>query len=36
MSEEDSSEKSHEPSQRKLDQARKKGEIARSNDLITA
>lgn len=36
MSENDSGEKSHEPSQRKLDQARKKGEIAKSNDLITA
>jgi flagellar biosynthetic protein FlhB len=36
MSENESSEKSHEPSQRKLDQARKKGEIVRSNDLITA
>lgn len=33
---EDSAEKSHEPSQRKLDQARKKGEIARSADLIAA
>lgn len=32
----DSGEKSHDPSQRKLDQARKKGEIARSADLITA
>lgn len=36
MSENESAEKSHEPSQRKLEQARKKGEIARSNDLITA
>lgn len=32
----DSAEKSHEPSQRKLDEARKKGEIARSTDLLTA
>lgn len=32
----DSAEKSHEPSQRKLDQARKKGEIARAPDLQTA
>ena len=29
----DDSEKSHEPSQRKLDEARKKGEVPRSNDL---
>lgn len=32
----DDSEKSHEASQRKLDDARKKGEIARSPDLLTA
>ena len=32
----DDSDKSHEPSQRKLDDARKKGEIARSPDLLTA
>lgn len=32
----DSAEKSHEPSQRKLDEARKKGEIARAPDLQTA
>ncbi|MBP0483338.1 flagellar type III secretion system protein FlhB [Sagittula salina] len=32
----DSSEKSHEPSQRKLDQARQKGEIARAGDMNTA
>jgi len=36
MSDQDDSEKSHEPSQKKLDDARKKGEVARSNDLITA
>lgn len=32
----DDSEKSHEPSQRKLDDARKKGELVRSSDIITA
>ncbi|WP_375262474.1 flagellar type III secretion system protein FlhB [Palleronia sp.] len=32
----DDSEKSQEPSQKKLDDARKKGEIPKSNDLITA
>lgn len=32
----EAAEKSHEPSQRKLDQARKKGEIPRSADLLTA
>lgn len=32
----DPSEKEHEPSQKKLDDAREKGEIPRSNDLITA
>ncbi|RYH01563.1 flagellar biosynthesis protein FlhB [Salipiger sp. IMCC34102] len=36
MSEEDQSDKQHEASQKKLDDARKKGEIAKSNDLITA
>lgn len=37
MAEQDeSSEKSHEPSQRKLDEARKKGEIAQAPDLSTA
>ena len=32
----DDSEKSQEPSQKKLDDARKKGEVPRSNDLTTA
>ncbi|MEP5154362.1 flagellar type III secretion system protein FlhB [Planktotalea sp.] len=32
----DSSEKSHEPTQKKLDDARKKGEVARSNDVNVA
>lgn len=32
----DDAEKSHEPSQRKLDEARKKGEIAKSQDLSVA
>ncbi|MGH1576801.1 EscU/YscU/HrcU family type III secretion system export apparatus switch protein [Planktotalea sp.] len=32
----DSAEKSHEPTQKKLDDARKKGEVARSNDLNVA
>ena len=36
MSDEDQSDKQHEASQKKLDDARKKGEIAKSNDLITA
>ena len=36
MSQSDDSEKSHEPSQKKLDDARKKGEIAKSTDLTTA
>ncbi len=36
MSSEDEAEKSHEPSQKKLDDARKKGEIPRSTDLNTA
>lgn len=31
----DDSDKSHEPSQRKLDQARKKGEVAKSTDIST-
>lgn len=34
--EEESGEKSHEPSQRKLEDARKKGEIPRATDLLTA
>lgn len=33
---EDSGDKSHEPSQKKLDDARKKGEIPRAADLLTA
>lgn len=36
MSEEDEGEKEHEPSQRRLDEARKRGEIPRSPDLVTA
>lgn len=37
MSEEnDSAEKEHEPTQRKLDEARRKGEVPKSNDLVTA
>lgn len=36
MSADESSEKEHEPTQKKLEEARKKGEIAKSNDLITA
>lgn len=37
MSEEESgADKPHEPTQKKLDEARKKGELARSNDLNTA
>ncbi|SLN62743.1 EscU/YscU/HrcU family type III secretion system export apparatus switch protein [Roseisalinus antarcticus] len=36
MSEEDASEKSHEPSQKKLDDARKKGDVPKSVDLTTA
>ena len=32
----DSSEKEHEPTQRKLDEARRKGEVPKSNDLVTA
>ena len=34
--ENDSGEKEHEPTQRKLEEARKKGEIPKSNDLVTA
>ncbi|EPX82625.1 EscU/YscU/HrcU family type III secretion system export apparatus switch protein [Salipiger mucosus] len=36
MAEDESGEKSHEPSQRKLDEARRKGEIPRSTDMLTA
>ncbi len=36
MSQEDEGDKPHEPTQRKLDEARKKGEIPRSQDLSTA
>ena len=36
MSAEDDSEKPHEPTQRRLDEARKRGEIPRSMDLVTA
>ena len=37
MSEQDdAAEKSHEPSQRKLEEARKKGEIPRATDLLTS
>lgn len=36
MAEEQSAEKSHEPSPRKLEEARRKGEIPRSPDLLTA
>ncbi|WP_439110713.1 EscU/YscU/HrcU family type III secretion system export apparatus switch protein [Lentibacter sp.] len=36
MSEEDNNDKQHEPSQKKLDDARKKGEIPRSADLSVA
>lgn len=36
MSDDDSSEKSHDPTQKRLDDARRKGEIARSVDLTTA
>lgn len=35
MSEEEGAEKSHEPSQRKLEKAREKGEVPRSTDLMT-
>ncbi|MBK5928558.1 EscU/YscU/HrcU family type III secretion system export apparatus switch protein [Rhodobaculum claviforme] len=33
---EDGAEKVHEPTQRKLDEARRKGEVPKSNDLVTA
>lgn len=36
MSEDDSSDKEHDPSQRRLDQAREKGQVPRSMDLTTA
>ena len=36
MSGEDDAEKEHEPSQKRLDDARARGEIARSPDLVTA
>lgn len=36
MSQDDDSEKPHEPTQKKLDDARKKGEVPRSQDLSTA
>lgn len=36
MSEEDNEEKEHEASQHKLDEARKKGEVVKSTDLLTA
>ena len=36
MSEEESGEKQHEPTQKRLDDARKKGEVPRSTDLNTA
>lgn len=36
MAEEDSADKEHEPTQKKLDDARKKGEVPRSTDLNTA
>ncbi len=36
MSGDDDSDKSHEPSQKKLDDARKRGEIPRSTDVTTA
>lgn len=36
MSGEEAAEKSHEPSQKKLDEARKRGEVPRSADLTTA
>ena len=36
MSEEDGAEKSYEPSQKKLDDARKRGEVPKSTDLATA
>lgn len=36
MSEDDSADKEHDPSQRRLDQAREKGQVPRSADLTTA
>ncbi|MEL6478749.1 MAG: flagellar type III secretion system protein FlhB [Pseudomonadota bacterium] len=36
QTEEDASEKSHEPTQQKLDEARKKGDVAKSTDLSAA
>lgn len=36
MSEEDAAEKEHEPSQKRLDEARERGEVPRSPDLATA
>ncbi|MEN8837460.1 MAG: EscU/YscU/HrcU family type III secretion system export apparatus switch protein, partial [Celeribacter marinus] len=36
MSDDDDSDKQHEPSQKKLDDARKRGEIPRSTDVATA
>ena len=36
MSEEDSGDKSFEPTQRRLDEARKRGEIARAPDVNAA
>ena len=36
MSEEDNNDKPHEPTKRKLDEARKKGEVPRSQDVSTA
>ncbi|WP_158234127.1 EscU/YscU/HrcU family type III secretion system export apparatus switch protein [Oceaniglobus indicus] len=36
MSDDQDDDKQHEPSQKKLDDARKKGEVPRSNDLTTA
>ncbi len=36
MSSDDDADKQHEPTQRRLDEARKKGEIPRSMDLVTA
>jgi flagellar biosynthesis protein FlhB len=36
MSEDDDTEKEHEPSQKRLDDARQKGEFARSQDLLSA
>lgn len=36
QSEEDAADKEHEPSTRRLEEARRKGDIAKSNDLVTA